>query len=90
MVHKLMDQGLGEEYIQRHLVDFYRLAPEKARLGLEIANIEREFILPYDPERVSIYISIPFCPTRCSYCSFPSNEMVRWAAGRCVRGVPYG
>ena len=78
MVHKLMDQGLGEEYIQRHLVDFYRLAPEKARLGLEIANIEREFILPYDPERVSIYISIPFCPTRCSYCSFPSNEMVRW------------
>lgn len=79
MIHKLMDQGLGEEDIKKHLTDFYRLAPKKVRLGLEIARTEREFILPYDPQKVSVYISIPFCPTRCSYCSFPSNDISRWS-----------
>jgi len=79
MIHKLVDKGLGEEEILKHLVEFYRLAPEKARLGMDIALAERRFIFPYDPGRISIYISIPFCPTRCSYCSFPSNQISRWS-----------
>ncbi len=80
MVHKLMDRGFDNRYIFKHLTQFYRLAPEKAQLGIDIAINERKFILPYDPGKVSIYISIPFCPTRCSYCSFPSNEMSRWGS----------
>jgi coproporphyrinogen dehydrogenase HemZ len=78
MIHKLMDQGLEEQEILAHLTSFYRLAPDKARLGLDIALAERGFITPYDPGKLSIYISIPFCPTRCSYCSFPSNQLSRW------------
>jgi coproporphyrinogen dehydrogenase HemZ len=78
MIHKLMDKGLGQEEILKHLVEFYRLDPEKARLGMGIALTERKFIFPNEPGRISIYISIPFCPTRCSYCSFPSNQLSRW------------
>jgi oxygen-independent coproporphyrinogen-3 oxidase len=78
MIHKLMDEGLSQQYIFRHLVEFYRLSPERARLGIDIALTERKFIIPYDRKKVSVYISIPFCPTRCSYCSFTSNEMSRW------------
>ena len=78
MIHKLMERGMKEDEILKHLVEFYRLAPEKARLGMDIALTERKFIFPIDPGKVSIYISIPFCPTRCSYCSFPSNRISRW------------
>ena len=78
MIHKLMDKGLGQEEVLKHLAEFYRLDPEKARLGMDIALTERKFIFPNDPGKVSIYISIPFCPTRCSYCSFPSNQITRW------------
>ncbi len=78
MVHKLMDCGLKNEDILRHLTSFYKLAPDRAQLGIDIAMYEREFIFPYNPKKVSVYISIPFCPTRCSYCSFPSNEIARW------------
>lgn len=78
MIHKLMDQGMEEREILNHLVEFYRLEPEKVCLGMDIARTERRFIFPYNPKKVSIYISIPFCPTRCSYCSFPSNQLSRW------------
>jgi len=78
VVHQLLDEGLSREYIRNEFIDFYRLAQHKADLIIDIANRERKYILPYDAKKVSVYISIPFCPTRCSYCSFPSNEMRRW------------
>ena len=33
------------------------------------------FIYPIDKNKISLYVSIPFCPTRCVYCSFPANPM---------------
>lgn len=78
VVHRLLDDGYSQNYIENHLVDFYRLSREKALLSLDIADRERKYILPYDDRKVSIYISVPFCPTRCSYCSFPSHEMGKW------------
>lgn len=78
IVHQLLDQGFSPEGVKRELLGFYRLAPDKADLIIDIAGRERKYILPYDSKKVSIYISIPFCPTRCAYCSFPSNEMRLW------------
>lgn len=78
VVHKLLDRGFSEEDIQDRLTGFYRLSPDKAKLCLEIAAVERKHILPYDGKKVSVYISIPFCPTRCAYCSFPSHEVGKW------------
>ncbi len=77
MVHKLMDLGLGTEDILDKLTGLYKLSPDRAQLSIDIAIYERRFIFPYNPEKVSVYISIPFCPTRCSYCSFPANEISR-------------
>ncbi len=78
IVHRLLDEGYPASHIKRELTDFYRLAPQKAELIIDISLRERKYILPYDDKKISIYISIPFCPTRCSYCSFPSNETGRW------------
>ena len=41
----------------------------------EIAKRERPFIYPIDENKISLYIGIPFCPTRCYYCSFPANPL---------------
>ncbi len=52
----------------------YGATREKAELAVRIANIEMPIIDAMDPKGISIYIGIPFCPTRCIYCSFVSNS----------------
>lgn len=54
------------------LVDRYLLSSDKARLALEVAKNESSILKKYGENTCSLYISIPFCPTRCAYCSFIS------------------
>ena len=48
----------------------YYLYPKKAALVTEIAQLEARISQPYYSGYCSVYISIPFCPSRCAYCSF--------------------
>lgn len=73
IVHKMLDKGETKEQIFNTLTDKYYLSKEKASLLIDVAITEHKYIYPVDDKKISIYISIPFCPTRCSYCSFPSN-----------------
>lgn len=75
IVHNLLDQGLSDEKIRQTLKDKYFIKDEKIDLALDIAKRERVFIYPIDKNKISLYVSIPFCPTRCVYCSFPANPM---------------
>lgn len=75
IVHSLLDEGLNEVEIRQNLKDNYLIKYEKIDLALDIAKRERVFIYPIDKNKISLYVSIPFCPTRCVYCSFPSNPM---------------
>lgn len=75
IVHSLLDEGLSEEEIRNNLKENYLIKDEKIDLALDIAKRERVFIYPIDKNKISLYVSIPFCPTRCVYCSFPSNPM---------------
>ncbi len=75
IVHSLLDEGLSEFEIRQNLKDNYLIKDEKIDLALDIAKRERVFIYPIDKNKISLYVSIPFCPTRCVYCSFPSNPM---------------
>lgn len=50
----------------------YLLSENKARLALDVALNENFLLKKYAQNTCSIYISIPFCPTRCAYCSFVS------------------
>lgn len=52
----------------------YGASREKAELAVNIAKIENPIIDGLYPKGVSLYIGIPFCPTRCLYCSFVSNS----------------
>lgn len=51
----------------------YSLSQEKAVLLYNIAERQRPYLYPIKKEdSYSLYINIPFCPTRCDYCSFPT------------------
>ena len=54
------------------LRDVYALSPEKAALCARVAANGAALISPGDREECSLYVAIPFCPTRCAYCSFVS------------------
>lgn len=75
IVHELLDKNLKQDKIMEILTEEYKLHKEKASLIMDIAVKEREYIYPINDDKYSLYISIPFCPTRCLYCSFPSNDI---------------
>ncbi len=54
------------------LRDEYFVNPKKAALAVSVASTEIKLTKKLPDNLCSVYISIPFCPTRCAYCSFVS------------------
>jgi oxygen-independent coproporphyrinogen-3 oxidase len=75
IVHELMDEGMPMDAIKSRLETLYHIDRTKVDLMTEVAIKERDYLYPNDPDAISLYLCIPFCPTRCLYCSFPSNDM---------------
>lgn len=71
LVHKLLDNKVSREQIIRKLHLEYSIDLSKAELVTDIAIHQRPF-LNCNSKMVSIYIGIPYCPSKCLYCSFPS------------------
>lgn len=55
--------------------DTFKVSEEKAKLALSVAKTELTIIEKAGDNTFSLYISIPFCPSRCSYCSFVSHSI---------------
>ena len=53
--------------------DRYLLSSSKSSLLADIADYQLSHVTGIPYEKASMYIGIPFCPTRCAYCSFASN-----------------
>lgn len=66
-----MEHGLSATETIERLREEYLLSEDKARTITAIAIKERDF-LQVEKNHISLYIGIPFCPTHCLYCSFPS------------------
>lgn len=64
----------GETEAREQLMKRYLLAPEKVQLLVEIYRYQQKLLGRADPQKAGVYIGIPFCPTRCLYCSFTSNQ----------------
>lgn len=72
VVHRLLEQGWEQDEIVTHLQQEYLMQVEKAQLLTEVALHQRHFLPDkQNTSAVSIYIGIPYCPSRCLYCSFP-------------------
>lgn len=76
IAHRLLDQGESCHNIISRLVEDYGIEPAKAELVTGIAIHQRPMLARpghlADGKKISIYIGIPYCPSRCLYCSFPA------------------
>ena len=73
IVHRWIRGGMGEEDIIERLQSDYACSEAKARVIVPMAFRQLPFLAQSDEKTVSVYVGIPFCLTRCLYCSFPSN-----------------
>ena len=71
---EMLEQGKSADQVRRILEEEYLLHPGKAQLILRMYQHQVREIGKPEPDSAGIYIGIPFCPTRCLYCSFPSNQ----------------
>ena len=73
----LIKDGNGINKSKRIFRDEYFLNPQKATLAVSVASNEMKLLKKVDKNTCSLYISIPFCPSRCAYCSFVSYTTPR-------------
>ena len=73
----LLRSGKGIIKTKRIMRDEYFLNPQKAALAVSVASSEMKLLKKIPPNTCSLYISIPFCPSRCAYCSFVSYTTPR-------------
>lgn len=72
---EMMESGCSEDEVRRIFKEVYEVNEEKTELALTVARNEELLLKEIKSESVSIYIGIPFCPTRCVYCSFVSTDI---------------
>ena len=72
LAHKLVDSGTGFAMLPDYLQEKYLLPQEQAQLLTNICKLQKQLV-PDANNEAGIYIGIPFCPSKCSYCSFPSG-----------------
>jgi len=77
IAYEQLAKGKGILKTKKLLRDEYFLNPQKAALAVSVASNEMKIIKKLPENSCSIYISIPFCPSRCSYCSFVSYTTPR-------------
>ncbi len=72
LLYEVKRLGLSPSY----LTDNYFVDPKKSLLLNNVIDNQRG-IYSTDDNRIDIFLNIPFCPTRCTYCSFISTEYKR-------------
>jgi len=82
IVHRLIDQAQDRSAIIAQLQSDYLMEAEKAALLTEIALNNRAYLPSHSEtaKQISVYVGIPFCPSRCYYCSFPGAILKNYEA----------
>ncbi len=74
-VNALMNEGFSKEDIREKLKEKYFISDRKFELAYLTAATQKHALDTLDKRSCSLYISIPFCPSRCIYCSFVSHSI---------------
>ena len=77
VANSMLSAGKGKLRAKKALRDEYFLNPQKAALAVSVASAEYNIMKKTGRDTCSLYISIPFCPSRCAYCSFVSYTTKR-------------
>ena len=74
LLYEALEDGLSLDEAVAHVTRTFDVSADRAALLGEIARMQRG-IREAEPNQFDLYIGIPFCKTRCSYCSFSSGEI---------------
>ncbi|WP_462423248.1 coproporphyrinogen III oxidase [Fusobacterium pseudoperiodonticum] len=72
VLRRLLINGCDYKEARKILKDFYLVTDDKIDLMETVVKKELELL---DKEHINLYLGIPFCPTKCKYCSFASYEI---------------
>lgn len=79
ILHRLDDMKITKK-VQKDVLRYrYAVSLEKIELLQKIVAVQRPYLenIRENPKSVAVYVGIPFCPTRCTYCSFPGYSLSR-------------
>ena len=76
LLRRLAEESSEEQAVKKFENDFF-VSNEKIALSRETEHNERKILELSKPESFSLYVGIPFCPSRCSYCSFVMASIER-------------
>lgn len=76
LLRRLTEESSEEQAVKKFEKDFF-VSNEKIALSRETEHNERKILELSKPESFSLYVGIPFCPSRCSYCSFVMASIER-------------
>lgn len=74
-VNSMLAAGKTKDDIFSELKESFLCSDKKCSIAYETAVTQQKVIGNLDERSFSLYVSIPFCPSRCSYCSFVSQEV---------------
>ena len=72
---ELLEEGRTPQEAEKALEEIYFVTPQRARLCMDAALAAQRAEAMLEKKDISLYVGIPFCPTRCAYCSFVSNSV---------------
>jgi coproporphyrinogen dehydrogenase HemZ len=79
IVMEMLENDMSLEDIKKHLKEVYLVSDKRIKLCTDTAKNEFNILKKIDyKDGYSLYIGIPFCPTRCLYCSFTSYSIAQW------------
>ncbi|WP_317856194.1 coproporphyrinogen dehydrogenase HemZ [Chakrabartyella piscis] len=78
IVSTLLADGASDAECFRYLTEDYLVMPNKAELTIKVAKAEQRILEGNSDGDLSLYIGIPFCPTRCIYCSFTAYPLKQY------------
>ena len=75
IIHDMRAAGATEQEIEDRFVRHFDCTPKRFAMAKRIADLQRPILESASPMDCSLYAGIPFCPSRCSYCSFVSRTV---------------
>lgn len=79
LVRSLLDRGLTRGQVAERFRSRYFVSPARTALAVRCAAYAQQALEQMEDNTVSLYLGIPFCPSRCAYCSFVSSSIEKSA-----------
>ncbi|MCD8144767.1 MAG: coproporphyrinogen dehydrogenase HemZ [Oscillospiraceae bacterium] len=75
LASRALEAGDDASAVREQFLHTYFVSPERTELALNAAQAGLSAKKSLRPDELSMYVGIPFCPTRCAYCSFVSADV---------------